>query len=73
MGKKENFLAKTWVKSNYFFSDSKKDFTLTEKKMNDLIGKTISVGPFYYYVLNFCNFPEVIMEQKNQSLFLSNR
>jgi len=68
MKKEENFLTNTWEKSNLFRAKSKKGFTLSEKKINNLIGKTISVGPFYYYALNFCNVSEVIMEQKNQSM-----
>lgn len=68
MNKKENFLSNTWEKSNEFLSKDKKDFELSERKINDLIGRSISLGPFYFYVLNFCNFPKVVMEQKNESI-----
>ena len=68
MNKKGNFLIDTWTTSKELFAESKKDYQLSEKKINTLIGRSISVGPFYYYILNFCDFPQIVMEQKNESI-----
>jgi DNA-binding CsgD family transcriptional regulator len=68
MKKKDHFLAKTWEKSDAFMAQGKGEFILSKNKINNLIGRSISVGPFYYYVLNFCNFPDVTIEGKNESL-----
>ena len=68
MKKKEHFLAKTWKKSDGFYAKGKEESILSKNKINNLIGRSVSVGPFYYYVLNFCNFPEVEMREKNMSI-----
>jgi len=65
---KKNFLANTWENSNELITKNTKGIELSENKINNLIGRSISVGPFYWYVLNFCNLPQVVMEQKNISL-----
>ncbi|MGY6649577.1 hypothetical protein [Wenyingzhuangia sp. IMCC45574] len=41
---------------------------MSKNTVKNLIGKTIAVGPFYYFAVNFTNYPDILIEQKSPSL-----
>ena len=67
LNKKENFLNGVWSKRMNLEPKKQQNF-VTNTDLNKLLGKIISVGPFYYYTLDFSDFPRVKMEHKNSTI-----
>lgn len=64
----KNFLKRIWKESDNIIFSTKDSVELTADKFNNLVGRIVAVGPFYYYALNFLNLEKVTMEQQNPSL-----
>lgn len=68
MKKENNFLGDVWKKSETFLARDNSKLDLSVDKVHKFIGRSISVGPFYYYALDFSKFPQVEMIGKNESI-----
>ncbi len=67
LSKKENFLDGVWSK-RMKLEPLKKQTFVPENDLKNLLGKVISVGPYYYYTLDFSEYPNVNMENKNSTI-----
>lgn len=68
MSDSKYFLENVWKKSEGFLSKPNEDVTISSEQLKHLVNRSISVGPYYYYGLDFREFPKVTMFAKNSSL-----